>query len=247
MPKKIFIFVSLFVGFVILYFLINSKVETREPIIITSYGSYQEMSLDDLIVDSNLIVIGQLISVRPSHWNTVDGKLPKEITIDTITPDKVILTDFNFKIDQTIKGDFNQKVVLIRTLGGVVGNDQMIYNSVLKEIKTENYYLLFLFQDKRPLDHFDEAHYWVNGGYQGLYEIIDGRAISKVDKWDIDELIAYIQKSLSAESPSPVLSPVPTEFLIETLTPLPTASPTELLTEIPTQTPTLTETASPTP
>jgi hypothetical protein len=66
------------------------------------------------------------------------------------------------------------------------------------------------------------------------YEIVDGKAISADDEWLLEELIAYIEKSLSGEAPfsdvvtvetpvsftdTPTLTPIPTELLTET--PLP--------------------------
>ncbi len=230
--------------------------EERDPIIITAYSSYELLSLDDLIAESDLIVVGKLDSVYPSRWNTPNGRLPRGTTVYSITSDKMIFTDVNINLTQIIKGEKNQNVVRIRSLGGVVEQDQMIADDVIPEFGKN--YLLFLSQEIRPTENFDPIHYWTFG-YQGIYEITDGKAVSVKDEWILEDLIAYIQESLSTEIPSLTLSPVPTELLIETLTPFlaPTetpllaVTPTELLTEtpteLPTQTPTPTETVSPTP
>jgi hypothetical protein len=75
------------------FFILTANEQKREPIIIKSSPSYVEMTLDILINEADLIVIGGVETIFPGRWNTPDGKLPKGITVDTITPDKIIFTD----------------------------------------------------------------------------------------------------------------------------------------------------------
>ncbi|MBE0681202.1 MAG: hypothetical protein IH589_04750 [Anaerolineales bacterium] len=255
MNKKVLLLAIVLLMISISLYLLKQKGDERalvvEPITIEYQASYVRMSLDDLITESDLIVIGDLKTVHASRWNTPDGKRPEGISARSILPDHVIFTDLNINVNQIIKGDVRQKNARIRSLGGNVDNDQMIADKIIPEMgKT---YLLFLSLDVRgSTANIGPGHYWITGGgFQGMYEIVSDKAISKTDEWALDELIAYIQKTLFTESPSPALSPVPTELLIETLTPSLTITPTELLTEmpveLPTQTSTPTETVSPTP
>ncbi|MBK9602974.1 MAG: hypothetical protein IPO36_14195 [Anaerolineales bacterium] len=42
-------------------------------------GSYPEKSLDDLIYETDTVVVGHFTSTLPSRWNTPNGKLPEDI------------------------------------------------------------------------------------------------------------------------------------------------------------------------
>ncbi len=257
MNKKILIAVFAIIGLTaILLYTFVPKEDDREPIIITAYSSYESMSLDTLITDADLIVAGTADVTYPSRWNTSDGKLPRGTTVYSIAPDKFIFTDINFNVNQVLKGEKNQNMLRIRSLGGVVEQDQMIADDVI--LKFGKNYLLFLLQDVRQSGNTDPIPYWTFG-HQGIYEIADGKAISIDEEWVLEELIAYIEKKLSSETLSPTLTITPVDLFTETpiqlpvftKMPLPTMTPTELLTEPPTelpgQIPTPSETASPTP
>lgn len=237
----------------ILMFLLRPIKDEREPITITVHASYETMSIDDLISKSDLIVIGSLNTIHASRWNTPDGRRP----VEKITPDKIIFTDIDFNVTQFIKGKIQQENARIRSVGGTVEGDRVITDNVIPE--KNKTYLLFLYLDTvGSTAKIVPGHYWIRGtGAQGLYEIIGGKAISASDEWNLDELIAYIQKSISTETLSPTLTPTPTELSTETLTPSPTLTPAELLietitplpvpTDLPTQTLLPTETTTPSP
>jgi hypothetical protein len=235
MNKKIWITVIAVVGIAILLNTLNKN--KREPIIITSNASYPEMSLDTLINESDLIVIGVVDKVHSSRWNTLDGKLPVGLTIHTITPDKVIFTDINFKADQVLKGQGNQKAVRIRTLGGTVENDQMIVNGTAS-FELGNTYLLFLGLDTGATADINPGHYFVRGGLQGLYKVFNGKATNLKDEWFLEDLIAYIEQALSSETipvaetpvlitdiPDPTETSTPTPAELSTETPLASDTP----------------------
>lgn len=222
MNKKIVVAIAIFVGISILFTGLIIKTNKREAITITSYASMVEMSLDDLIERADLIVIGDFLNIHPSRWNTVNGKLPDNATIELVSQqDLSIFTDSNFQVAQYIKGDVQSPVIRIRTMGGQVGEDSMIVSGQpVYEIGQT--YLLFLYFNTGATADIDPGSYY---GSSILYKITDGKAISVKDEWVFEELIAYIQKSLSTETFSPTLTPTPTELLIETLTPSPLPAP----------------------
>lgn len=195
MNKKILIAIVSFVSLASLFYVLTPKDDGRESIIITSSASYIEMDLDYLIKNSDLIVTGSVDIINPSRWNTLDGKLPRETTVHTITPDKVIFTDVIFRIDQTIKGQSGENTIRIRSLGGIVGQDQMTVSGVAS-LEMGKTYLLFLEPDTGSTADIDPGHYFVRGGLQGVYQVLDGKAISIRDEWLLEDLIAYIQNAL---------------------------------------------------
>lgn len=207
----------------------------REPITIVYHASYERLSLDELITESDLIVIGNLKTIHASLWNTPDGKRPEGDPAQGIKPGSLIFTDMDFDVAQLLKGDTQLKNARIRSIGGIVEGDRMVADKIIPEMNKT--YLLFLNLNKRgSTANIIPGHYWITGGgWQGLYEITSNKAISKVDEWNLDELIAYIQNKLSEPPTSTTISTEPAV----TETPLPA--------ELPTQTPLLEETITPTP
>lgn len=211
MNKKILMAMIVTIGIFILFYTSTTSKNKRESIIINSNVSYVEMSLDTLIKEADLIVIGNVDTIYPSRWNTPNGNLPTGITVETITPDKVIFTDVNFIVGQIVKGNSEQKTVRIRSLGGMVGQDQMIVSGVAS-LEMGKTYLLFLVKDTGSTAEINPGHYFVSGGLQGLYQISDGKVDSFRDEWQLEDLIAYIQNSVSTSTDLPTETPLlPTE------------------------------------
>jgi len=216
MSKKILTAVVILMGLTALLYILTAREDKREPIIITSNASYIEMPLDTLIAEADLIVIGNLDTIHPSRWNTLDGKLPDGITVQTITPDKVIFTDIDFNVNQIMKGQSDQNAVRIRSLGGVVEQDQMIVSGAAS-LEKDKPYLLFLGQDTNSAADIDSVHYFVLGGLQGLYQISNGKAISFRDEWQLEELIAYIQDSPLSASTVNILDTIEAKEVMQTV------------------------------
>jgi hypothetical protein len=171
------------------------KNQRREPISIMSHASLAMMSLDDLITQADLIIIGRVNTVYPSRWNTPNGKLSKETTVETISPEMVIFTDTDFQIDKILKGKVEQPKVRVRTFGGEVEQDRMIIDAEPSLVGGQDY-LLFLFNDTGLTADIDSEHFLVLGAIQGVYQIHDGKAVSVNDEWLLDDLIEYIRKAL---------------------------------------------------
>lgn len=172
------------------------KNQRREPISIMSHAPLVMMSLDDLITQADLIVVGRANTVYPSRWNTPNGKLSKEITVETISPEMVIFTDTDFQIDKILKGKVEQPQVRVRTFGGEVEQDRMIVSGEPSLFSGQDY-LLFLIKDNTGLTaDIDPEHFVVLGAIQGVYQIHDGKAVSVNDEWLLDDLIEHIRKAL---------------------------------------------------
>lgn len=191
----------------------SNKTKAREPIFITGYASIEEMSLDNLISEADLIVIGEVKSTDPSHWNTEDGLLPSDITAKNINSKFAIYTDQLFLPNFIIKGE-TQPSIRIRYFGGQVNQDIMTVSGEVP-LETQKGYLLFLVEDVLGTTaNINKGHYIVLGSNQGVYEVNNNKAISFRDEWDLDELITYIQISISSKETSP--ESLPSEKLTPT-------------------------------
>jgi hypothetical protein len=232
--KTLPLIITIIVIIVSIMYVRKSKTIELEPITITVNNSYEILSIDRLITESDLIVIGSVKDIYASQWSTSNGERPE----GRITPDSIIFTDMHFTVSQFIKGE--QQNLRIRSLGGTVGLDKMIVDNIMPEI--DKTYLLFLYLDKGgSTSHINPGYYWITGtGYQGLYEIIDDIAVSSTDKWLFEDLISYIQKVLSEKESNPTeVTEIPVE--LTEVTPSITSVSEE------TETPISTETITPTP
>lgn len=196
MRKTILIIISVVVVALVLLNVVLSNKNKRAPITITSHVSSVRMSLDDLISQADLIVIGEFASFHPGRWSTPNGKLPENATLESVSRQHlVIFTDVDFRADQFLKADRNNPVLRVRIFGGRAGQDSMIISSE-PTITVGKTYLLFLSQDTGSTANIDPGDFLVLGGIQGTYEIIGNEAISVDDKWVLEDLIAYIQNTL---------------------------------------------------
>jgi len=169
------------------------KRENREPIIITSYAPLEKMSIDDLIARSELVVIGRVDTVYPSRWNTSDGNLPDNVTVETISSDTIIFTDISFHISEILKGKTEQSQIRVRTFGGEVKQDRLIVSGEPSLIPGQTY-LLFLFPNTGLTSEIEPGHFLVTGAIQGAYQISGDKAISVSDEWLLQDLVDYIRK-----------------------------------------------------
>ncbi|MBI3174585.1 MAG: hypothetical protein HYZ25_12745 [Chloroflexi bacterium] len=177
----------------------QAQISTRDPIHFGVNGSYEAMSLDDMIENSDAIIIGQVKIVYPSQWTTSDGELPSGFTYKKVIQEGLaIITDYEFAVEQTLKGGSEQDAIRIRKGGGAVGQDSMTVNGDVP-LEMDKTYLFFLSLDtKGATANIGPEHYWISGGdMQGLYRIVDEKAISGTgDEWGLDDLVAYIQSKL---------------------------------------------------
>jgi len=216
MKKKILITIITVLGVAILFFAVatNNKI----PVTFESDALLLNFNIDNMIKASDLIIIGEVITTLPARWNGPDGRIdPKNVSPQEIFEARGLFTDSLISINQILKGDFLQPNVRVRSYTGETEKVSWANESEPSYIISKSY-VLFLAKDTGATAKIDAGDYVPVGAYQGVYEIVDGEAISKDDKWNLDELIAYVQKSLSS-SPSPTSLP-------ETLLPVETTSPT---------------------
>lgn len=197
MNKKTIISLTVLIGIIsILVFSTGRLLQkpNRQPITITSYASSVKYTLDDLIVKSDLIVIGEFTEVHPSRWSTLDGNLPESATIEKISEQHLtIFTDSDFHVIRFLKGEIKDPFVRVRTFGGQVGKDRMMVSDE-PSYKVGQNYLLFLFRNIGTTANINPDSYY---GIGSPFEIVDNKAFSEEEDWSFDDLIMYIEKMLA--------------------------------------------------
>jgi hypothetical protein len=235
---SIIVFVVIILGALIF---VSTK---KPPIVLGSSGSLPKYSIDDKIEKAELILIGEVTTNLPSLWMGSNGSDPKNASPEEVNRARGLFTDSLISIDQIFKGEALTPVIRVRAFTGqtpkVIWSDKSQPSYI-----TGRTFLLFLRKDTGPTENINPGYYKAVGAFQGVYEIVDGRAISQNDEWDLEELIAYIQTKLSEleASPTPIVE-VPTETPTEPV-PSATASPEVTIQE--TATPLPEETITPTP
>lgn len=196
MNKKTVITLS-FLAIMILAFgfiIINNN--NAEPIVITQSASLRELTLDELIEESELIIIGEVKTSLPSRWKAPNGEAPKNVTARQIGEQRLsIFTDALILVIQTLKGSSTGPVLRIRSFTGEIEHVSWI-NSSEPIYEKGQVYLLFLVKDDGPTQIVDPGDYISVNAIDGVYKIIDGKAVSIDDEWVLEDLITYIQNAL---------------------------------------------------
>lgn len=167
-----------------------------KPITLEASGVLSQMTIDDKIYASDVIVIGKVEEVLPSKWNT-----SREINTENLTAKQIIeaglgiFTDVIVKDDIVLKGVVAEDSTLrVRSFTGRIDNVSFVGSSepLYEQGKT---YLLFLHKDEGPTQAVDPGDYIAVNAINGVYNIIGDKAISSDDEWLLTDLIAYIQAS----------------------------------------------------
>lgn len=187
------------VGSIFAFFLLRK--EDKQPIVITTYASVPYRTIDQLINEAELIIVGNAKETLPSKWKTQSGEIPQDLTKQEIVDANLsIITDTQFIVNNVIKGDYQNKTIRIRSFFGEI--DQYRFeNTSQPKYEPGKEYLLFLFKDYGPTQVVDPGDYIPLSSSLGVYQIIDGSAFSPDGKWLLEDLIVYIEKTLSGEMP----------------------------------------------
>lgn len=184
--KKLYISILLAVVIVVgVATVVNTK--SGNPTNIIAMNSWDNQILNNSLLaeSSDSIIIGQVIEILPSRWNTPDGKKP--VPTDKMPASKEeseqkqkennIYTDIIIKIDQQIKNKSTPATVIIRTLGGKVGEDAQIEEDDAK-FEIGERVLLFLTKEDPFTDNSMGTHYRVTGWKFGKFSITkDNQAV----------------------------------------------------------------------
>ena len=76
MDKKMLLIILVSIGLMVSCSTPSAK--EQEPLSIYVGVTYVEKSLDNLIDEADLIVIGEVDTIRPARWSTFSGKRPSD-------------------------------------------------------------------------------------------------------------------------------------------------------------------------
>jgi hypothetical protein len=108
-------------------------------------------AVDDLISDSDMVVVGQVSSIR-SEWNDDRSYIFSHVTV---------------AVEEFIKGERPERTITLRQLGGEVGDVGEIYSHTARFLPDEDV-LVFLKRDPR-------GELQVSGGEHGKFQITTDR------------------------------------------------------------------------
>lgn len=179
--------------------LITTK-NRESPITAVSDGIWTDNVLNNsfLAEHSDGIVLGHVIRILPSRWNTPDGKKPVSTDKKPTFKEKNIYTDVIIKVDKKISNESTPAEVIVRTLGGQVGEDIMVEDDEAKFELGENV-LLFLTKEDPFTDNSAGTHYRVTGWKHGKFSITkDNQAVrhdvpTEHQKLPLEELLNSIR------------------------------------------------------
>ncbi|MCQ1535065.1 hypothetical protein FTO70_05055 [Methanosarcina sp. KYL-1] len=150
------------------------------------------LSPEDLANKSYLILIGSVKEILPARWNTPDGKQP-ENAFEGSGLNDVIYRDVVISVDQYFKNPLSSNEVIVRVLGGTVGNLTLDVEDEPSFESGEDV-LLFLVEDTKPATKdLEPEHFRVTGSFQGKYALTgDGKAVKSGETAELEELLRII-------------------------------------------------------
>lgn len=165
----------------------------EEPLFIPISSSIEKCTHEDLNNYSDVIVIGTVSEILPGKWNTIDGNRPDKANSEFNQGD-LIYTDIIINVDKYLKNPLPSKEIVVRVIGGTVGNDT-VTSDVEPNFKPDEKVLLYLAKDISPITNIGQEHFLVTGSLQGKYTLTDDRkAIRPDENTTLDELASTIKE-----------------------------------------------------
>jgi len=165
----------------------------EEPISMQASGALEGLTDKQLVEKASLIIFGTVQTVHPSNWSTKDGLRPPDLTAQNISPDLLIYTDADIKVERLLKGSSSEQIVRVRALGGNVGQDSMTFTEEPKFEQAQSV-ILFLTEEDAMTSQFGPKHYRTIGAIQGKFHIKGQQATSDLRQLSVDELLGIINK-----------------------------------------------------
>ena len=131
-------------------------------------ASMEALSIDDLVSQSDIIIIGTVTGAYPSRWNTRGGQKPDKSNdeLDIGTED-MIYTDIGVHVNKYLKDPLDTGDLQITIEGGTVGNDSIWVEDNPSFEYGENILLFFKW------NMGEDPAFTVTGGYQGKFTMIN--------------------------------------------------------------------------
>ncbi|WP_440946571.1 hypothetical protein ACSAZL_21455 [Methanosarcina sp. T3] len=153
------------------------------------------LSPDKLAKNSDLIFIGSVKEILPARWNTPDGEQPENV-LEDLDSNEVIYRDVVISVNEYLKNSLSSNEVVVRVLGGTVGNLSMGAEDEPSFEPGEDV-LLYLVDDTHPATKdLGPEHFVVCGCFQGKFSLSeDGKAVSKGETVELEEMLKLINTS----------------------------------------------------
>jgi hypothetical protein len=144
---------------------------------------------------SDTIIIGTVRETLPPRWNTIDGKQPDKPVTELNSSD-IIYTDINISVDEYLKTPLTSKELIVRVVGGKIGNISMTTDAE-PSFNTSEKVLLYLSKDSSPnTKDIGPEHFIVTDFHRGKYTVTDDeRAMTPDEITTLDELRSTINQT----------------------------------------------------
>lgn len=157
--------------------------------------NFKPYTHEDLNKYSDTIVIGTVKEMLPPKWNTANGKQPNK-SITELGSENVIYTDIIIDVDEYLKNPLSSKELIVRIIGGSIGNVNMTTDAEPKFSNGEKV-LLYLKKDASPYTkNIGPEHFIVTNFYQAKFTLTEsGRAVRPDENITLEELLNTINKT----------------------------------------------------
>ncbi|MGB9927935.1 MAG: hypothetical protein ACPK85_05965 [Methanosarcina sp.] len=157
--------------------------------------NFEPYTHEELSKYSDTIVIGTVKETLPPKWNTANGKQPNK-SITELGSENVIYTDIIIDVDEYLKNPLSSKELIVRVIGGSIGNVNMTTHAEPNFSNGEKV-LLYLKKDVSPYTkNIGPEHFIVTNFYQAKFKLTEsGRAVRLDENITLEELLNTINKT----------------------------------------------------
>ena len=147
-------------------------------------GQVPPYTIEELVKDSDLVIIGRVDSISSPKLDYVEGT-------------QIVYREVKIRILEILKGEYQETYIIIRILGGSVDSLKLIPPSAEPIFTKQEQVLLFIKQATISA-YGSGQHYYVLGAFQGKYKIEDGLAINRDPRRSksLDEIVREIKNTV---------------------------------------------------
>lgn len=165
-----------------------------EETIMVRSGLLRQMTLEDLMLESSLVVAGKIVGAsEPFKIKPVFGD-----------GDPVIHTDYYLVPSKILRGEAGNEQITVRVMAGDIEGEMKVIHENEPQFSLHKEYLLFLYQPGAGGGYNTKGdYYYVNGAIQGVFEL-EGAKMYRADSGISRTLSAFEQEIAAFNVKNPV-------------------------------------------
>lgn len=163
----------------------------NQPTVVSVSGLIAGLTEQELILNSDIIITGEVLELEKSKWTNPDNEIPERRNI--------LQTDVIISIEELISGEYGEKTVAVRVDKGYdkKTNTQFV-SDLYPEFAPGDRFLLFLSRDDSDIAT-DEDYFVLTGLIQGAFDLKDDGTVESYIQHYAIKTIPELKQRIAVE------------------------------------------------